>query len=195
MSRLPAAILDAIVQEFICCYCCANEAVGPADRRIAPVETERAQKADRTKREAAQSAAAKLVLIAMSGNKYTRTVNQLESELAAKLAEVKLLQDENSRLRARDRALTTFTGGVDSGSGVESSLLASTTGSSAALAACSGDGSTAPLQPSDDTAKRIAAIERQVQALLGQIGPGTSRNNSHNIINALFLQLCGLAGR
>ncbi|KAF8065748.1 hypothetical protein HT031_002808 [Scenedesmus sp. PABB004] len=51
----------------------------------------------------------------MSGNKYTRSVNELEAQLSRKLAEVKLLQEENAALRQKDRALSTFIGGVEGG--------------------------------------------------------------------------------
>lgn len=113
----------------------------------------------------------------MSGNAYKRTVLELEGVLEEKLAQLKLLEDENTKLRRREAALSTAVGSVEGSVNAKARVLRSKSlGEELALS------SSSPHQQS--LADRVASLsseamlakveemEKEIKKAMRQLGAG-----------------------
>jgi hypothetical protein len=112
----------------------------------------------------------------MAGNAYKRTVLELEVVLEEKLAQLKILEEENTRLRRHEAALSTAVGSVEGSVTMKAKVLRSSSlgpadsGSSRGWSPGVGD-TCVPSSP-HAMLEKVEEKEREIRREMRQLGAG-----------------------
>lgn len=112
----------------------------------------------------------------MAGNAYKRTVLELEVVLEEKLAQLKILEEENTRLRRHEAALSTAVGSVEGSVSMKAKVLRSSSlgpadsGSSRGLSPGVGD-TCVPSSP-HAMLEKVGEKEKEIRREMRQLGAG-----------------------